>query len=337
MRGAGCTFNDIVDRDFDARVERTRGRPIPSGAGVSVRQAASVPGAAAGGGRVDPGSRSTGLAIALGFALLLLVATYPFMKRITYWPQAFLGLTFNWGALMGCAAAQRRRSAWPRCPALCRRHRLDPRLRHDLRPSGQGGRRADRRQILGARRSGRTDTAVPLRRSIPRRSSLWAAAGVAAGLGFWPSGSRSSSARFQLAWQAGAVDTRRQRPIASPSSSRTAWSGWLLLAASSPRMSSERRRVLHPRQHRRRGAAASVPEIRLHLATEVTPLWQATEATLRKSAIAAALLGLRLAGRPGAGALCPRSSRNGGRARPCSISAPAAGWSRSPPRWRARA
>jgi 4-hydroxybenzoate polyprenyltransferase len=105
MRAAGCAYNDIVDADFDAKVARTAGRPIPSGQ-VSVKGAwtflvacsllsllillsLNVPG------------------ILLGVASLALVAAYPFMKRITWWPQAWLGLTFNWGALLGFAAA------WP--------------------------------------------------------------------------------------------------------------------------------------------------------------------------------------------------------------------------------
>jgi len=102
MRGAGCTFNDIVDRDIDAAVARTRGRPIPSGA-VSPKQAAAL--------LVVLCLIGLGIllqfnwfAVGLGAASLLLVAAYPFMKRITWWPQAWLGLTFNWGALLGFAA-----------------------------------------------------------------------------------------------------------------------------------------------------------------------------------------------------------------------------------------
>jgi len=103
MRGAGCTYNDIVDRDFDARVERTKLRPIPSGA-VSVRGALLLLLAQLLIGFFVLLSLN-GLAIALGIASLALIAIYPFMKRITYWPQAVLGLAFNWGALMGYAAA----------------------------------------------------------------------------------------------------------------------------------------------------------------------------------------------------------------------------------------
>ena len=102
MRGAGCTWNDIVDRDLDARVERTRSRPIPSGQ-VSVRGAATflVAQALIGLAVLLQLNR---FAIATGVASLAIVAIYPFMKRITYWPQIVLGLAFSWGALMGWAA-----------------------------------------------------------------------------------------------------------------------------------------------------------------------------------------------------------------------------------------
>ncbi|CAF1350706.1 unnamed protein product [Adineta steineri] len=103
MRGAGCTINDLWDKDFDRRVERTKSRPIASGE-ISVRQAfiwatiqlslsfliliqLNIP------------------SIILGVIALVPVAIYPLMKRFTYWPQLFLGITFNWGALMGFTAA----------------------------------------------------------------------------------------------------------------------------------------------------------------------------------------------------------------------------------------
>jgi 4-hydroxybenzoate polyprenyltransferase len=103
MRGAGCTWNDIVDRDLDARVERTRSRPIPSGQ-VSVAGAAAflVVQALAGLAVLLQFNR---FAIGTGIASLAIVAVYPFMKRFTYWPQVALGLAFSWGALMGWAAA----------------------------------------------------------------------------------------------------------------------------------------------------------------------------------------------------------------------------------------
>ena len=104
MRGAGCCWNDIADRDFDGKVVRTQSRPIPSGA-ISVRQALifllllclvgliillqfNLP------------------TIYLGAASLFLVVVYPFMKRLTWWPQAWLGLTFNYGILVGWSALE---------------------------------------------------------------------------------------------------------------------------------------------------------------------------------------------------------------------------------------
>jgi 4-hydroxybenzoate polyprenyltransferase len=102
MRGAGCTWNDIVDRDLDARVERTRSRPIPSGQ-VTVASAAAflLLQALVGLAVLLQFNRFT---IYVGFASLAVVAIYPFMKRITYWPQIVLGLAFSWGALMGWPA-----------------------------------------------------------------------------------------------------------------------------------------------------------------------------------------------------------------------------------------
>jgi 4-hydroxybenzoate polyprenyltransferase len=103
MRAAGCAFNDIVDRDIDARVARTALRPIPSGR-ISVKQAWTfVIGCSLVSLLILLTLNAT--AILLGVASLILVAVYPFMKRITWWPQAWLGLTFNWGVLMGFAAA----------------------------------------------------------------------------------------------------------------------------------------------------------------------------------------------------------------------------------------
>jgi 4-hydroxybenzoate polyprenyltransferase len=102
MRGAGCTWNDITDRDIDAGVARTRSRPIPSGQ-VTVRQALIW--------TVLQSLVAFGIlltfnlnAIVLGIASLSLVAIYPFAKRFTWWPQIFLGLAFNWGALLAWTA-----------------------------------------------------------------------------------------------------------------------------------------------------------------------------------------------------------------------------------------
>ena len=102
MRGAGCTWNDITDRDYDGRVERTKSRPIPSGQ-VSVKQALVWMAVQA---LVAFGILLTfnPLAIGLGIGSLGLVAIYPFAKRFTWWPQVFLGLAFNWGALLAWVA-----------------------------------------------------------------------------------------------------------------------------------------------------------------------------------------------------------------------------------------
>ena len=102
MRGAGCTWNDIVDRDLDTLVERTRSRPIPAGQ-VTVAAAAGflLLQALIGLAVLLQFNRFT---IYVGLLSLVVVAIYPFMKRITYWPQIVLGLAFSWGALMGWPA-----------------------------------------------------------------------------------------------------------------------------------------------------------------------------------------------------------------------------------------
>ena len=102
MRGAGCTWNDIIDRDYDARVARTALRPIPSGQ-VTARQAFLFAICLSLSGFLVLIQFNI-FTIWLGIASLGLVAVYPFSKRFTYWPQIVLGLTFNWGALVGWAA-----------------------------------------------------------------------------------------------------------------------------------------------------------------------------------------------------------------------------------------
>jgi 4-hydroxybenzoate polyprenyltransferase len=104
MRAAGCAYNDIVDRDIDAKVARTADRPVASGR-ISVKKAWLF--------ILICSLVSFGILISfnrfalyLGVGSLALVAAYPFMKRITWWPQAWLGLTFNWGALLSYAAVQ---------------------------------------------------------------------------------------------------------------------------------------------------------------------------------------------------------------------------------------
>jgi 4-hydroxybenzoate polyprenyltransferase len=103
MRGAGCTYNDIVDRDLDTRVERTRDRPLPSGQ-VTLKGALAFLGLQALVGLLVL-LQFNAFAILTGFASLGIVALYPFMKRFFWMPQIVLGLAFAWGALMGWAAA----------------------------------------------------------------------------------------------------------------------------------------------------------------------------------------------------------------------------------------
>jgi 4-hydroxybenzoate polyprenyltransferase len=102
MRGAGCTWNDIIDRNFDAQVARTKSRPLPSGQ-VSTKRAALWMGLQI----LLAGVlllTFTPLAIGLGLSSLSLVAVYPFAKRFTWWPQVFLGLAFNWGIFVAGTA-----------------------------------------------------------------------------------------------------------------------------------------------------------------------------------------------------------------------------------------
>lgn len=102
MRGAGCTWNDIADRDLDAKVARTADRPLAAGT-ITVRQALGFLAAQCAVGAAVLLFLPL-IAIAIALASLALVAAYPFMKRITWWPQVWLGLTFNWGILVGYAA-----------------------------------------------------------------------------------------------------------------------------------------------------------------------------------------------------------------------------------------
>lgn len=102
MRGAGCTYNDLVDRDLDANVERTRNRPLPSGAVEPWQALLFLIAQALVGAFVL--LQFNGFTIVLGLVSLAVVAAYPFAKRVTDWPQVVLGFAFSWGALMGWAA-----------------------------------------------------------------------------------------------------------------------------------------------------------------------------------------------------------------------------------------
>ena len=110
MRAAGCAWNDVLDRDIDAKVARTAQRPVASGE-ISVKQALGFMGVCSLGGLAILLTMNLS-AIGLGLSALLLVAVYPLMKRVTWWPQAWLGLTFNWGVLLGYAAVAGK-PGWP--------------------------------------------------------------------------------------------------------------------------------------------------------------------------------------------------------------------------------
>lgn len=133
MRGAGCTVNDMMDRDFDRQVARTALRPLASGQLTMMQAGLFLAAQCLIGLGVLLALNPT--AIALGLASTLLVAIYPLMKRITHWPQVVLGLAFNWGALMGWTAA---RGSLDLPAGLLYGAGIlwHPRLRYDLRPSG---------------------------------------------------------------------------------------------------------------------------------------------------------------------------------------------------------
>lgn len=224
MRGAGCTINDILDRDFDAKVERTRLRPIPSGQ-VSVRQAFAFLALQMAIGLAVL-LQMNGTTVLIGAASLILVFVYPLMKRITWWPQAFLGLTFNWGALVGWTAATGE-LALP-APILYVAG-LFWTLGYDTIYAHQD---KEDDVLIGVR-----STALRLGAASPRwiagfyaaAFALYAVAGWAAGMGFgfWL---LLPLAGAQLVWQVATWRMDDPRDCLAKFKSNR-WFGWLLLAA----------------------------------------------------------------------------------------------------------
>ena len=224
MRGAGCTLNDIADRHYDAQVARTRLRPLPSGA-VTLQQAVSFL-------LLQLGLGATVLlslnrpSVLLGVAVLGLVATYPFMKRVTYWPQVFLGLNFSWGALIGWTAVAGA-LAWP--PLLLYLGGVLWTIGYDTIYAHQ-----DKEDDL---RVGVKSSAIALGAHTrpwlfvfyTAALAAWAAAGIAAGLGvlFWAGLAASA---LQLAWQAARVAIEEPADCLAKFRSNRAV-GWLMLAA----------------------------------------------------------------------------------------------------------
>ena len=223
MRGAGCTLNDIADRDYDGKVARTRLRPIPSGR-VSLKQAFAFMLAqlAVGAAILLTFNRA---AILLGVAVLGLIATYPFMKRVTWWPQFFLGLNFNWGALLGWAAATGS-LAWP--PLLLYLGGICWTLGYDTIYAHQDKEDDARIGVKSSALALGPRTRPFLFAAYAGATVLWAAAGAAIALGglFWLA---LVVATAQLLWQAARVDTDDAADcLAKFRSNRVV--GWLILA-----------------------------------------------------------------------------------------------------------
>jgi 4-hydroxybenzoate polyprenyltransferase len=223
MRGAGCTFNDLVDRDFDAQVARTATRPIPSGQ-ISPRRAVVFLGLQLLAGllvllQLHP------TAIVLGFAALPLIFAYPFMKRFTYWPQAWLGLTFNWGALLGWAAMTGA-LAWP--PALLYAAGICWTLGYDTIYAHQD---KEDDALIGVKSSAlklgaRTRPWVAVFYGLT--VLLLAAAGLAAGLG-WFYLSAVAAVAGQMAWQVAGLNIESAEDCLMRFKSNHLI-GWILLA-----------------------------------------------------------------------------------------------------------
>jgi 4-hydroxybenzoate polyprenyltransferase len=222
MRGAGCTLNDIIDRDFDAQVARTRTRPLPSGA-VSVPQALLFLALELAVGAAVLASLDR-LAILLGFLVLLLIGTYPLMKRVTYWPQFFLGLNFNWGALMGWAAVTGRLEL----PAvLLYVGGIAWTLGYDTIYAHQD---KEDDVLIGVKSSAlalgaRTRPWLFVFYGVA--VAIWGAAGVTAGMA-WPFWVGLGLVLLQLLWQAARVDTESSEDCLAKFCSNR-WTGWLLL------------------------------------------------------------------------------------------------------------
>jgi 4-hydroxybenzoate polyprenyltransferase len=224
MRGAGCTLNDIIDRDFDAQVARTRTRPLASGA-ISLGQATGflVLLLAIGAAVLACLDR---LAIGLGFLVLLLVATYPLMKRVTYWPQFFLGLNFNWGALMGWAAVTGRLDG---AALLLYVGGIAWTLGYDTIYAHQD---KEDDVLIGVKSSALAlgaHTRAWLFVFYGVAVALWVVAGATAAMR-WPYYVGLALMLAQLCWQAAKVDTEDPADCLAKFRSNR-WAGWILLLA----------------------------------------------------------------------------------------------------------
>ena len=224
MRGAGCTLNDIADREYDGKVARTRLRPLPSGR-VTVPQALLFMAAQLAVGAAVLFSLKP-LCWWLGLGVLVLIGTYPFMKRITYWPQLFLGLNFNWGALLGWAAVTGS-LAWP--PVFLYLGGIFWTLGYDTIYAHQDKEDDARIGVKSSALALGERTRPFLFLFYAAALALWAAAGIVMPLGFlfWIG---LAGAATQLAWQAARVNTEDPIDCLIKFHSNR-WVGWLLFAA----------------------------------------------------------------------------------------------------------
>jgi len=238
MRGAGCTWNDITDREFDGKVARTRTRPIPSGQ-VKVWQAFVFLGVLLCVGLAIllalawiGGQPFNWFTVWLGAASLVLICIYPLMKRVTYWPQIFLGLAFNYGALLGWAAQNasldltRWPGGWP--SALLYLAGIFWTLGYDTIYAHQD---KEDDALVGIK-----STALKL--GTRTRPFLFGFYGVACALIFWSGHLMGLSAVFwaflglgalQLAWQAARIDLDDPADCLRMFKSNRVF-GWLVLA-----------------------------------------------------------------------------------------------------------
>jgi 4-hydroxybenzoate polyprenyltransferase len=223
MRGAGCTLNDIADRHYDAQVARTRLRPLPSGA-VSVGQGVGflLFQLAIGAAVLLSLNWTT---ILLGSAVLVLICTYPFMKRVTYWPQVFLGLNFNWGALIGWTAVTGA-LAWP--PLLLYLGGIFWTIGYDTIYAHQDKEDDVRIGVKSSAIALGSHTRPWLFVFYGGALALWGAAGHLAGLGapFWLA---LAAAAAQLAWQAARVAIDEAADCLTKFRSNR-FVGWMMLA-----------------------------------------------------------------------------------------------------------
>jgi 4-hydroxybenzoate polyprenyltransferase len=201
LRGAGCTINDLFDKDFDAKVARTATRPLPSGE-ITTVQALAFLGLLLAIGLVVL-LQFNWLAVALGFGSVLLFVPYPLMKRITYWPQLWLGLTFNWGALLCWAAVA---GELPLAAFLLYAGGICWTLGYDTIYAHQ-----DKEDdiVVGVKSSALKlgDKTKPFLIAVFAGAVLlWAAAGAAAGLS-WPFYLMLAPVALHFAWQVATLDT----------------------------------------------------------------------------------------------------------------------------------